>query len=352
MHFSYRSVVSRKFILERMVNMSRYSRDSVYSPMQIPEPPVARFFFADVRMSWLWLLVRLYVGYEWLTAGWEKLTGRSIAFDSFNKPVPGGPWVFSGHDGVAIQGFVKGALAQASGANPAVQGWYATFLKNVVLPHAATFAYVVTFGEVLVGIALILGFLTGIAAFFGLFMNFNYLLAGAVSTNPILGLLSLLLVLAWRIAGFLGLDAFLLPRLGTPWTGSLRRREREEPPPPASPPQPLPEPASPSQPVKNAQQFAPVKSVTPPPPEVTEQSGTTQPLPTGRPQPANAQPPAAASTSADGTQQQEATYGPPTPPPPGPVQQQQQSAQQPVAVAGPPVPSSNNTNQQNSPQNT
>jgi thiosulfate dehydrogenase [quinone] large subunit len=54
------------------------------------------------------------------------------------------------------------------------------------LPYAGTWSYIVAFGEVLVGIGLILGALTGIAAFFGIFMNFNYLLAGTVSTNPIL----------------------------------------------------------------------------------------------------------------------------------------------------------------------
>ena len=46
--------------------------------IQIPEPPIARFLFADTRMAWLWLIVRLYVGYEWLTAGLDKLTGYSL----------------------------------------------------------------------------------------------------------------------------------------------------------------------------------------------------------------------------------------------------------------------------------
>ncbi len=187
---------------------------------QIPEPPVARFLFADTRMAWLWLLVRLYVGYEWLTAGWEKMTGHSISIGTFGQST-GSAWIFSGHDGAAIKGFVAGAVAKATGANPGVQGWYASFLQHFVLPHAAVFAYVVTFGEVLVGVALILGLLTGIAAFFGIFMNMNYILAGAVSTNPILGILALFLVLAWRIGGYYGLDRYVLPFLGTPWTGRL-----------------------------------------------------------------------------------------------------------------------------------
>jgi len=189
----------------------------------IPEPPIARFLFADTRLAWLWLIVRLYVGYEWLTAGLEKLTGYSFTFDaSFGQKVSS-PWVFSAHDGAAIKGFVGGALAQASGPHPAVQGWYAAFLQHFVLPNAAVFAYLVTFSELLIGLALIFGVLTGIAAFFGVFMNMNFLLAGAVSINPVIGTLALFLVLAWRIAGYYGIDRYLLPLLGTPWTGSLAK---------------------------------------------------------------------------------------------------------------------------------
>lgn len=67
------------------------------------------------------------------------------------------------------------------------------------------------------GVGLILGLFTGIAAFFGTFMNLNYLFAGTVSSNPILLLLQLFLVLAWRSAGWIGLDRYFLPVFGTPW---------------------------------------------------------------------------------------------------------------------------------------
>lgn len=189
---------------------------------QIPEPPVAKFLFADTRMAWFWLIVRLYVGYEWLSAGFEKLTGYSL----FGEAQKSGAWVFNAHAGAAMKGFASGALAQATGAHPAVQGWYAWFLQNVVVPNATVFAYVITFGEVLVGLGLIVGCLTGIAAFFGVFMNLNFMLAGAVSINPVIGVLAIFLVLAWRIAGLYGVDSYLLPLLGTPWTGSLARKPK------------------------------------------------------------------------------------------------------------------------------
>jgi thiosulfate dehydrogenase [quinone] large subunit len=170
--------------------------------VEIPEPNFSKFIFSDTRFAWFWLLVRLYVGWEWVSAGWEKL----------QNPAWVGP-----HAGGAVEGVLRGALAQASGLHPNVQPWYAGFIASFALHHVAAFSYLVSYGEFLVGVALILGIFTGIAAFFGSFMNMNYLLAGAVSTNPILLVLELLLILAWRVSGWYGLDRYVLPALGTPW---------------------------------------------------------------------------------------------------------------------------------------
>ncbi|HYX49057.1 MAG TPA: DoxX family protein [Ktedonobacteraceae bacterium] len=208
--------------------------------IQIPEPPIARFLFADTRMAWVWLIVRLYVGYQWLIAGTEKLFGYNIDFTSkgFGTGDISNSWIFTSHLGAALTGFAHSGIAQATGAHPAVQGWYAWFLQNVVIPGAGFWSYLVTFGEVAVGIGLIIGMLTGIAAFFGVFMNMNFLLAGAVSINPIIGGLAIFLILAWRIAGYYGVDRWLLPLLGTPWTGSLAKEEAEKPKQATTPPVP------------------------------------------------------------------------------------------------------------------
>ena len=192
----------------------------------VPEPPLARFLFADTRMAWLWLIVRIYVGWQWLVAGTEKLTGYSIDIGAFGQHT-GTSWIFTSHPGAALTGFLNGAIAQASGPYPAVQGWYSWFLQHIALPITPGLSYVVTFGEILVGLGLIFGVLTGIAAFFGVFMNLNFMLAGAVSINPIIGGLALFLVLAWRIAGYYGGDRWVLPLLGTPWTGSLAKQRPE-----------------------------------------------------------------------------------------------------------------------------
>ena len=181
----------------------RPARETV---VRLEDPPVARALFGDVRWAWLWLILRLFAGYEWFEAGWEKL----------HSPA----WTGS-QAGTALSGFVNGALTKSTGAHPDVQTWYAGFLQSVVLPNVATWAHVVAWGETLVGIALILGIFTGIAAFFGSFMNMNYLLAGTVSTNPILLVVAGLLILAWKIGGWWGLDRWVLPALGTPWSPGL-----------------------------------------------------------------------------------------------------------------------------------
>ncbi|MBV9543667.1 MAG: DoxX family membrane protein [Chloroflexi bacterium] len=182
---------------------------------QVPEPPIARFLFADTRLAWFWLAVRVYVGWQWVEAGYEKLVNPA--------------WV-GANAGAGLTGFVNGALGKTGGDHPDVIGWYAGFLQAVVLPYAATWSYAITLGEILVGLGLIFGCLTGVAAFFGSFMNANFLFAGTVSVNPLLFVLATWLVLAWRVAGFIGLDFFVLPMLGTPWAlGKLTRHPAPTP---------------------------------------------------------------------------------------------------------------------------
>ena len=162
----------------------------------VEESRISCFLFSNVKSSWIWLILRIYVGWSLLEAGWGKL----------------GASVWTGNEsGLALSGFINGALQKTVGAHPDVQSWYAVFLENVVLPNASFWSHLVTYGEILIGIALILGIFTGIAAFFGIFMNFNFLLAGTVSTNPILFVLGLFIVMAWRVAGYIGLDYYILP---------------------------------------------------------------------------------------------------------------------------------------------
>ena len=115
----------------------------------IQDPPIARFLFQGTIASWLWLVVRIYVGYGFLEAGWHKFTDPA--------------WM-----------------------NGTGQGILGFWTRAVAIPG-------------------------------GLLMNLAFMLAGTTSTNPVLAMLGVLLILAWKNAGYIGLDRYLLPLLKTPW---------------------------------------------------------------------------------------------------------------------------------------
>lgn len=132
-------------------------------------------------------ILRLWLGYQWLTAGFGKITG-----------------------GFASEGFLTNALTLATGDHPAVAGWWAAFLENVAIPNAELFDVLIPYGEFLVGLGLLVGALTRSAAFFGLVMNLSFLLSGTVSTNPTMLIASVLILVAGYNAGKLGVDGFFL----------------------------------------------------------------------------------------------------------------------------------------------
>jgi thiosulfate dehydrogenase [quinone] large subunit len=164
----------------------------------IEQSAFAHFFTASTASAPLWLLVRLYLGYEFFMAGWTKMA----------NPV----W-FGSDAGAALQGFVQGALGKTVGAHPDVYQWYASFLQSAVLPNVTIWSNAVVLGELAIGLGLIVGLCTRSAAFFAFFMAFNFLLAGTVSVNPTLIILSLGILLAHRVAGYWGLDRFARPFL-------------------------------------------------------------------------------------------------------------------------------------------
>ncbi len=193
--------------------MQIFQRARPQADNQAPVLPTTKLLFFDTRLAWLWLIVRLYVGYQWLTSGLAKVVGYSVAPGTFGQRIQGGSWLMGGHGATALHGFFMHSLSLAGGSNPTIQNWYAAFLQHMALPGVGVFACLIPLGELFVGLGLIFGVFTGIAAFFGALMNMNYLLAGSISINPILFLLEIFLILAWRICGFYGIDRFLLSRL-------------------------------------------------------------------------------------------------------------------------------------------
>ncbi|NDI36153.1 DoxX family protein [Chengkuizengella sediminis] len=147
-----------------------------------------KFLRENIYASIVLLFLRIYLGWEWLTAGWGKITGD---FDT--------------------SGFLKGAVGKATGDHPAVQTWWANFLEDFAIPNAGLFNFLVAWGEFLVGLALILGIFTTFAALMGIIMNFAFLLSGTTSTNPQMVILTIFILVAGANAGKMGLDYYVVP---------------------------------------------------------------------------------------------------------------------------------------------
>ena len=173
--------------------------------VQVEGPAFTRYLFSNTQAGLFWLPIRLFLGFSWIDASWHKLSGHG--------------WIDNG--GSALAGYWTNAVKvpdPSAGRPPITFEWYRDFINFLLSGHhEAWFAWLVAFGEMAVGIGLILGALVGIAAFFGALMNMSFLLAGSASTNPVLFTMAIGLMLAWKVAGYYGVDRYLLPLLGTPW---------------------------------------------------------------------------------------------------------------------------------------
>ena len=142
-----------------------------------------QFLKENRYVTLLLTVLRLYLGWLWLNAGWGKISGGK--FDA--------------------SGFMNGAINKMSGENPAVQPWWGNLLKEVALPYVDLFNVLVPWGEFLVGLGLILGVFTSFSILMGLTMNFAYMLSGTTSTNPQMVLLGMFILVAGINAGKIGL---------------------------------------------------------------------------------------------------------------------------------------------------
>lgn len=181
--------------------------DRAFRRRQLDDPAWLRGIFGNAALAPLWLAARLYLGYQWLIAGWHKAWGEDR-------------WIaVEGRDGLALRAYWERATAIPEQGRPQITyDWYRDFLTFLLDHHAYTwFAWVIAIGEVAIGVALIIGAFTGVAALAGATMNFNFQLAGTASVNPVLFIIAVLIMFGWKVAGWIGVDRWLLPALGTPW---------------------------------------------------------------------------------------------------------------------------------------
>ncbi|MBE3596265.1 MAG: DoxX family protein [Hydrogenibacillus sp.] len=157
----------------------------------------------NVYASGVLFVLRLYLGWSWFEAGLHKLGG----FDA--------------------SGYLKGALAKTAGEHPDVPSWWAAFIDGFALPNVGLFNFLVPWGEILVGLGLLLGCFTTAAVFFGAVMNFAFMFSGTLSTNPQMVLLSIFILVAGANAGRFGLDRWVVPYVRARW-GKTPERVRSD----------------------------------------------------------------------------------------------------------------------------
>jgi thiosulfate dehydrogenase [quinone] large subunit len=168
-------------------------------------PSFIHFLFNDRRASVLWLVVRVWLGWQWFEAGLGKVQNPA--------------WMQTGE---ALKGFWSRAVQIPAEGRPLIAyDWYRNFIQSMLDSGSYVwFAKLVAVGELLVGIALIFGFLTFATALIAGFLNWNFIMAGSASTNGAWLVLAVLLIAAWKISGYLGADYFLLHRLAALWKPS------------------------------------------------------------------------------------------------------------------------------------
>jgi thiosulfate dehydrogenase (quinone) large subunit len=189
--------------------------------------------------SVLWLVARLWLGYGWLNAGYQKIWGAEKA----------GFW----SSGAGVKGFATAGVAGSkAGTGGASYGWFAAILHGFVIPNSTWIAKLVAVSELAIGALLILGLFTGAVALAGLALNVIYMFTGSAGVNPAYAIVAVFLILAWRNAGYLGLDSFALPK-----TRRLLHRR-----PPAGRPSAAPRPAEPV--ASPTATVAPASSTAPP----------------------------------------------------------------------------------------
>jgi thiosulfate dehydrogenase (quinone) large subunit len=135
-----------------------------------------------------WLAVRVWVGCMWVEAGWSKVFGAENPY-------------FLHNNGAGVAGF--------AGHGAAAYSWWASIMHSFVVPNAGWIAVLVAFGELAIGLGLVVGFLTRTAAVCSLLLLFTYIMSGTASVCAFYALCALIVLATWRTSTWIGVDGII-----------------------------------------------------------------------------------------------------------------------------------------------
>ena len=154
-------------------------------PAERTTPAVVKWLCESKVMSVGWLAMRVWLGIMWMQAGWAKLFGAENGF-------------FLHHNGAGVAGF-------AAHGTPAYS-WWGSFLHSFVVPNAGPIALLVAVGEFTIGVALVLGLFTRVAAISSLALLFTYVMSGTASVCGFYALFAIVILATWKTSSWIGAD--------------------------------------------------------------------------------------------------------------------------------------------------
>lgn len=132
--------------------------------------------------------MRVWLGIMWIHAGAAKLWGAE-------NPA------FLHNNGAGVAGF--------AGHGAAAYSWWASFLHGFVVPNSGWIGVVVAVAEFAIGVALVAGIFTPLAALGSLALLFTYVMSGTASVCAFYALIALVLLATWRTSSWIGLDGVI-----------------------------------------------------------------------------------------------------------------------------------------------
>jgi thiosulfate dehydrogenase (quinone) large subunit len=157
-------------------------------PVERPTPRAWDWAKESKIMAIGWTAMRVWLGIMWIQAGAAKLWGAEN---------PG----FLHNSGAAVAGF-------AAHGTPAYT-WWGTFLHGFVVPNAGWIGVLIAVAEFAIGVALVAGLFTRLAALGSLALLFTYVMSGTASVCAFYALFAVVILTMWRTSSWIGLDGLL-----------------------------------------------------------------------------------------------------------------------------------------------
>jgi thiosulfate dehydrogenase [quinone] large subunit len=158
------------------------------NPTERTNPRPVQWLAQSKIMSVAWTAMRVWLGIMWIQAGVAKLWGAE-------NPA------FLHNNGAGVAGF-------AAHGTPAYS-WWGTFLHGFVVPNSGWIGILVAVAEFTIGVALVLGLFTRLAALGSLALLFTYVMSGTASVCAFYALFAIVVLATWRTSTWIGVDGLV-----------------------------------------------------------------------------------------------------------------------------------------------